>query len=224
MKKESNSRLQLMDAVVRNDVNSVKNLVMKGAYLDSKDSDGVTPLYEAVQSSYQEIALVLIKSGSDVNARDRRGTSVLMEAIKRKQFNVIQELFSKNINIHHRSRAGANALITAAIFGDSDLIKDLVMLGAKIEENNFESLTQSVSFGNIQTTQKILQLGANPNSFLNSNGDTLLMTSIKQGCLEIFKILIKYGANTEVINKNGESILEIARKMKMQDIINILEN
>jgi hypothetical protein len=52
---------RFIDAVIKNDLALVRDLIDQGIKLDARSDDGTTVLYEAVMSSYEEIALVLMR-------------------------------------------------------------------------------------------------------------------------------------------------------------------
>lgn len=223
MANKSRKSADLFDAVIKNDLALVRGLIAQGVKLDARNDDGTTALYEAVMSSYEEIALVLIEAGANINAKDRRGTSILMEAIKRKQKRVIQQLLSRGVDIHARPLGwGGGALEEASVFGPSELIRDLVALGSEIEENDYRCLRRAVGFKNVEAIQTLLELGANPNASILSNGDTLLVTAVKQKCEPAVKLLLEHGADVNTVNNEGLNALELAKEMKLKKIIQIL--
>ena len=58
----------------------VELLIAKGAEVNTKDMNGVTPLYSAAGKGHREIAELLISKGADVNAKDRHGNTPLYYA------------------------------------------------------------------------------------------------------------------------------------------------
>jgi ankyrin repeat protein len=219
---KSQKSKNLIDAVIGNNLSLVNDLISQGVRLDSKSDKGLTALYEAVQCSYEEIALVLIEAGANINVRDRRGNSILMEAIKRNQKRVVQQLLSRGVGIHVRNKARYNALMIAAALSSSDVIRELVAHGANIKENDFESLGQAVAFKNIEAIQTLLELGADPNACIDSNGNTLLMTAVLQKCTEAVEILISNNANLKAVNIDGQSVLDLSKSLRLRKITQIL--
>jgi ankyrin repeat protein len=110
----------------------------------------------------------------------------------------------------------------AAVVGSSTLIRDLVALGAKIEEEDYLCLGMAVAYRNVEAIQTLLELGANPNANVNSNGNTLLMTAVVQKCEPAVKLLLEHGADVNTINNEGLNALELAKEMKLKKIIQIL--
>ena len=68
----------LHEAVSYDHKEIVELLIDKGAELNIKDDDGVTPLHEAVVSIGQkDIIELLITNGADINAKTKRGSTPL---------------------------------------------------------------------------------------------------------------------------------------------------
>ena len=68
----------LLEAVSYDHKEIVELLIDKGAELNIKDDDGVTPLHEAVRSiSHKDIIELLITNGADINAKTKRGSTPL---------------------------------------------------------------------------------------------------------------------------------------------------
>jgi Ankyrin repeat len=66
----------------------------------------------------------------------------------------------------------------------------------------------------LKTLKELLRLGANPN-IGEFQGDTPLHTALKKGYdVEIFKLLLKCGANPDAPGKDGRSVREIASRKR----------
>ena len=56
-------------AVIRNDVQSVKTLILHGANVNARNDFNETPLYHAASNLNIETARILLENGADVNAK-----------------------------------------------------------------------------------------------------------------------------------------------------------
>ena len=77
--KDRNDR-QLQKAAREGDIDKIKALLLKGADVNRKDENGLSPLMYASWGGYTEVARVLVDHGANVNAQDNDGTTVLMHA------------------------------------------------------------------------------------------------------------------------------------------------
>ena len=74
----------LFQAINRNNVAQVKELIANGADVNAKSNDGVSPLHYAAFKGHKKIAKTLIEKGADVNAKADNGFTPLRVASARK--------------------------------------------------------------------------------------------------------------------------------------------
>ena len=80
-------------------MDACKLLISKGASVDARDKDGMTPLHEASGSGNADIVELLIKEGASVDAVDTAGWTPLHTAAKFGHENVIAVLLKHGANI-----------------------------------------------------------------------------------------------------------------------------
>ncbi|MCJ7454471.1 MAG: ankyrin repeat domain-containing protein, partial [Wolbachia endosymbiont of Homalodisca vitripennis] len=132
---------QLLVAVRSNDVNKVKDLVSKGASVDTKDSDGWTLLHHTARRGYLEVAEFLIEKGADINAEDKYGKKPIQRAAEDNNKNIITLLLSKGVNINDTDRNGRTSLYWATWNGNLDAVKYLVGKDASIQAGDKDGKT-----------------------------------------------------------------------------------
>lgn len=71
------------------DTDTVKQLLLDGAAVDSLNGEGATPLHWAAFKGRIEVAELLIKQGADVNALTKKGSTPLRLATTHKQTKMI---------------------------------------------------------------------------------------------------------------------------------------
>jgi TPR repeat protein len=150
-----------------------------------------------------------------------------------------------NVNITHAKRAG---LTLALLFGayvshylyESTLIRynaykitdsanrgDYAELNALVNNgvdidmrgpSGDTALALAVKNGNKTTTQKLLELGANPN-IPDSTGIQLVNLAITRGHRDIALALIAGSDHLEIINPQGISLIELAQQKKQFDVL-----
>jgi ankyrin repeat protein len=69
--------IELMAAAGKGDLAKVKDLVEKGAYPNYHDTEGRTPLIEAVYGGHAEVVKFLLEKGADPNARKNDGAAAI---------------------------------------------------------------------------------------------------------------------------------------------------
>jgi ankyrin repeat protein len=75
----------------------------------------------------------------------------------------------------------------------------------------------------LKTVKEMLRLGANPNIAALSGITPLHSVLDKSYDVEVFKLLLKHGANPDVPGKDGRTVREIASRKKDQRYFRALE-
>ena len=70
--------ISIHDAVIKVDIEAVKQHLSAGTDVNEKDEDGYTPLQHA---AFKEVAELLIENGADVNVQDNHGWTLLHIAV-----------------------------------------------------------------------------------------------------------------------------------------------
>ena len=132
--------------------------------------------------------------------------------------------------------AATGALFAAAWWGNAEIVSDLVqhgddlnvMVGATPLHMAVDVLQRGVE-GNpelgrrrLKLLKEMLRLGADP-ELAAFNGTTPLHTVLEKGYdLDVFRLLLKYGANPDVTGKDGRTVREIASRKKDKRYFNAL--
>lgn len=77
--RDKNGRTALMWAVVENCVPGVRAIIYSDKYtLNSKDNQGIAPLFYAVSKGYTEISRMLIEAGASVKVKNNHGIGIVV--------------------------------------------------------------------------------------------------------------------------------------------------
>ncbi|KAI0015821.1 hypothetical protein F4780DRAFT_40621 [Xylariomycetidae sp. FL0641] len=161
----------------------------------------LTPaLCYAIRKDHSEAALVLLDAGAFVNetytelsthARQERVThtdkewSPLLEALKHKNARVVEVILESDLYSRE------NDLGAAAVWGNLEIIEDLVLMGAGPDTTG---LTTAVSLKNEPLVHLLLQLGAtaNPRALV---GGSPLAQAVQNGDHRMMEFLMSRGAS-----------------------------
>lgn len=131
--------------------------------------------------------------------------------------------------------AAPGALFAAAWWGNVEIIPDLVKHGANLNEvvgaTPLHMAVGVVRRGvegkpdlarrRLKVVAEMLELGADPNVRAFDN-TTPLGTALDRGYLDVFKLLVKHGADPDVPGKDGRTVREIASRKKDKRFVNAL--
>lgn len=100
---------QLFAAAANGDLQGCKILVQRGANVDARDAEGLTPLAWAAQYGRVDVAKYLIAERANLNPADKWGFTPLMWASQEGQRSMVELLLSKGANPWVMTRAGVTA-------------------------------------------------------------------------------------------------------------------
>ena len=109
--------IMLLDAYYDENPEKIEQLLQRGADVNLKDDEGLTPLMQAASFGEYEIAQLLIKYGADVNMISDefipKGWTPLMFAIDRKSGEIARLLLQHDADVNKPATAGETPLILA---------------------------------------------------------------------------------------------------------------
>ena len=245
------SKTALIEAVKAFDVERVKSVLEKKPALREFHSEQgfnllqmccarLTDADRAAASRQVRLAKWLVDQGFDplITHTTKPGEdgeeepaplSLVFFAVARAQNNQLARFFLER-------GAGPKALFAAAWWGNWEILEDLVRHGADINEVvGATPLHMSVGVldrgvegrpelarRRVKTLKEFLRLGANP-SIGESRGETPLHTVLKKEYgVEVFKLLLKHGANPDVAGRDGRTVREIASRKRDKKYFNAL--
>src|SRR6266404_4377663 len=99
----------LRKAAQDGDLQTVKDLLAKGADVNAKDNDGETALMIAASQSNPGILTELIEAGADINAQNNSGRTALMAAAFRANIEEIKLLLAKGADLKLKDKKDRTA-------------------------------------------------------------------------------------------------------------------
>ena len=188
----------LFEAVSNNDIQNISEIIAQNPSLELKNNQGRTALMEALYNKNNESAKLLIKAGADVNAQDNMKNSPFLYAGAEGNLEIVALALNYGANFKIFNRYGGTALIPAAEKGHIEVVKLLV---------NYPNF---------------------PKDHINNLGWTALLEAVLLSDggkvhVEIVDALIKGGCNVNIADRNGDTSLDHARKMRYTEMVKLLE-
>ena len=126
---------------------------------------------------------------------------------------------------------GDTALTTASRYGHIEICKLLIENGAEVDtadENGVTALMMASHRGHIEICRLLIEKGADVNA-TDEDGDTALMIAIISNRIDVSTrfnvcslLLGTRGINVDIQNNNGYTAIDIANKLHLTEIIDIL--
>lgn len=127
-----------------------KLLVEKGANVNEKDKDNLSPLMAAVLGEAKataklEVTKFLIEKGADLNAQSTVEGSVLtplMAAVSQEEMEIVKMFLDKKADVNaHEGKTGFTPLMLAVSSKNVEITKELLARGADINKNTKDGTT-----------------------------------------------------------------------------------
>ncbi|XP_066284774.1 ankyrin repeat, SAM and basic leucine zipper domain-containing protein 1-like [Branchiostoma lanceolatum] len=183
-------------AVMRGDLNRVRELVQAGLDPDVVLSSKWTPLMYAAQGSHRTILEFLLEKGADPNFH-KDHYSVLMCACTSQQSDqdmlpCIELLLQKDVNVNSHDRYHMTAVMYAAREGKAGVVQRLMGQGAEVNKQDsrgWTALCWASSKGHKAAVQTLLSGGADPEK-VTIDGTRPVDLASARGYQEIVNLLV----------------------------------
>jgi hypothetical protein len=202
---QTRPNLDLLNAAKLAELARARELVGRGAAVNTADWRGYTPLMWASASGHVETARYFLENGARVEGRAKDGTTALMVASANGSLDMVRLLLSRGANVS-ASRAGMTARQLAASRGHAEvaaLLEQAEALGAR--------LLQAAGDGHEVLVRQLLALGA-PFNVTTAQGVTPLMLSARNGQLGMLQFLLSRGADAGLRDNEGLTVFDWANR------------
>ena len=184
MVSDNNNETAIYNAADVGHLGPVKSLLAAGADVNIADGSDFTPLYLASYDGYIEVVQHLLAAGAEIDTRSGDGGwSPLQTAADRGQDDVARELIAAGADVNFRSAKGYTAMYYAA---------------------------KSKKASSRDIIKMLAVAGADVNA--RCNGYYPLHMAADNGYYESVKLLLEYGANPNLRDKDNDSALDIAMR------------
>ncbi|CAG7922613.1 unnamed protein product [Penicillium olsonii] len=194
-------------------------LLDNGAKANAATADGRTSLHLATERGFRKCMKLLFAHQADTRATDREGSTCLHAAVgTATDESTVPLLVKHKVDMNFQNKkTGNTALHLAVEWKRPRIILFLLEKGAKIDIGNndgFTPLQLAASCDNCEAVSLLLQRCAHPES-RSLAGPTALQYAAWKGNWTAFDLLLIGGADINVWNKQGETLLhEQARYSK----------
>ena len=222
----------LHNAAASGDVAKVELLLSKGVSVDIRSNiTKATPLHFASWKGRYETAKRLIEKGADVNATTKWGATPIHYAsglnspvglnppcqpssgLSEGHFQVARLLLGSGASAAHRDGHGNTALGEAASANDVDIARLLIDNGADLNarEVQYTPLDRAAVRGP-DVAILLVARGAEVNEPETITKETPLHAAAACGYIEVVRVLLQHGANTEAVDQFGNTPLDLTEQ------------
>ncbi len=205
----------------------IRLLVERGkADLNAPSSYGVTPLIAAAAAGKAEAVAYLLKHGADASAKDDLGKTALLYASGQNQAKMVANLAEANqpvVNLPDNT--GNTPLLYSAQKGFTNNVKALLANGAKPDYRNPASGLSAMATAAAEGHVTIIRLLAKNKADVNLpdlSGRTPIFYAVENNQLRALRTLLILGADPNVKDHNGVSVLMRAAAQNREDCLALL--
>ncbi|OGB86585.1 hypothetical protein A3J41_01985 [candidate division TM6 bacterium RIFCSPHIGHO2_12_FULL_38_8] len=199
----------LLGAVCRNDSSLVQTLLNAGA--QTNFAGNCMPLHIASEIGLPEIVKILLQEGANPNIKNNWNLTALGAAIIGQQPEIVKILLAAGVNPNETDSGGRTALEQVGERDKSiEIAGILLKADARRSTNSWtnKQLTDAIRIGDQNRVQKILDLGADPNTKDSNFGyPGLNYAVIYNGDINILKKLLTANADPNLSDNFGDTAL-----------------
>ena len=189
----------LIEAVSKGNIQKVRELLKENININTQDSNQRTLLMIATYNNNYEMVKLLIDNGADVNIQDDMKNNPFLYSGAEGQLEILKIITKAGASTKITNRYGGVALIPAS------------------------------EHGYVETVEYLLENTDIDVNHINNLGWTALLEAIilgngSENHKKVVELLLKYGANPNIADKDGVTPLGHARKKAYKDIEKILIN
>ncbi|XP_076285654.1 uncharacterized protein LOC143211676 [Lasioglossum baleicum] len=220
---------KLFEAIGRNNIGDVKELINHGVSINAKNNKGQTPLHYAAKSDKLEVVKYLIEEkGANVNVKDNNGQTPLHSAVDHGKLEVVRYLIEeKNANINVKDNNGQTPLHSAAKSDKLEVIKYLIeekAANVNVKDNNGQTtLHTAAKSKKLEIVKYLIEEKHVDFNVKDNSGVTPLHYAAKNDGLEVVKYLIEEkGADVNVKDNDGQTPLHSAADHGKLEVVRYL--
>ena len=208
---ESKEFHSLKLAIYGKNLSAIESILDRLNDINETDSNGWTPLiYSVMISDHIEIVKAILKKNPDLSIKTPVGQTALDIAklfLKKDMIKLLEDYSPKPVNVRPVNVRPVN-------------VKPII----KEASNELLELQDAIREDNVKLVESLLDSFKDINE-VNSGGSTLLhFTVFANRSLEIVKAILKKNPDLSIKNLRGETALELAKRFKRKEMIELIES
>lgn len=209
-------------AVVFGDQRTLEHFLASNQFdINVQDYNGQTLAHYAASFGRTAIIRLLATNGIDLMLRDNEDRLAFDVAVEKDDLSSASVLLEYTVGIDKKDYKGWTPINFSIAAGDRPRTQELIDKGAKLGEGCQNALEMALVMRDIPTFEFLLKHA--PIDVPSRRGDTALMGSAKRGDKWVSDTLIRYGANTNIVElEHGNSILILTAEAGHTDIVTAL--
>jgi ankyrin len=213
-----------MLAAARGELAALETLLAAGAQPDQAGAGGLTALMAAAQSGQPEATAKLIGGGASPDLTDRSGQTALAYAARRGDAETVAVLLAAGARAERSSEQGVSVLMEAARGGSVAVLDRLLNAGADPRSVTAEgqTLLHFAAASSPAMVRRVLTLELDVD-VADARGVTPAMRAARGGHLESLQLLVAAGANLALVDAQGQTAFDHARRKKHWPVVDYLE-
>lgn len=216
-----NERWKLVHFLVERGADVNAQSVAAGQY-EEEMGFGLTPLMHAAKVNTPELSMFLLDKGASIETRTVTGRTALFFAAQGGLVPLVEALLARGANANDTDKDGWTPLMYASTLGVSEaLLRKGADVNALTKRGSTVLLVLADNHNATEVIRSLLKHGAEPNA-ANAKGWTPLMVAAGNGSVKNVQALLEGGASRSAKNHAGETALDLARKEKIEAVVEVL--
>ena len=215
----------LTQAILAQDQKMVRMLTKK-AVINLKNQSGETPLTLAVKIGNPEIIALVMHRAKAALKNDHDETPLWL-AIQNGDLFIAQKLIDKGARVDHKSK-GETPIFQAIRNNQLRMLALLIKNGADPSTPNSDGLIPlglAVSEGKVNMAKILINRSKQPYedaNWKNTIGEPILVEAVRQESLDIVRLLLGHGAQTNYVDYMDNTALHLAASKGYRAIVSLL--